>query len=180
MRILAAWLAAAALAFSVTACGSSNAPDNRAAPVRPPMKVAALGPFTGECGGLTDDEVRAMGALVQISRTFKNSVGCTWQSAGFGSASVTFASYRGSPIDRERAWVTAQGRNPESIEVAGKTGFQDSTPDGSICDLAVSLGDDFFEWSTSAGVFGEPGGPTAATACARNRKMAELTVQRLK
>ncbi|MBF6172768.1 DUF3558 domain-containing protein [Nocardia blacklockiae] len=176
MRITSAIVLGAALATLLTACGSGDDSGSASPAVRPPLKVATLGPFTGECGGLTDDEVRDLGRLPQISRSFKNSVGCNWQSAGAGSPSVTFASYRGSPIERERAWVTAQGRNPESIEVAGHQGFQDATADGSICDLAVQLGDDFFEWSTSAGLFGQLGGDP----CAKNRKMAELTVQRLK
>ena len=105
-----------------------------------------------------------------------NSVGCQWQRAGAGSASVTFASYRGSPIDRERAWVTAQGRSPENIQVAGRPGFKDVSPDGTICDLAVQLDDDFFEWSTYTGLLGSRGGDP----CAKNRTLAELTVQRAK
>ncbi len=144
--------------------------------MRPPAKVAALGPFVGECGHVTDDEVRDLGGLQQISQTFKNSVGCNWQGSGIGGPTVTFASYRGSPIGRERAWVTIQGRNPETIDVDGRTGFQDADASGEICDLAVQLGDDFFEWSTSAGLFGTQD----ATPCEKNRKLAELTVQRLK
>lgn len=175
MRITSAIVTGMAIAALLTACGSDGS-DEETPAVRPPTRVATLGPFTGECGNLTDDEVRTLGQLPQISRSFKNSVGCNWQSAGAGSPSVTFASYRGSPIERERAWVTAQNRNPESIEVAGHKGFQDATPDGGICDLAVQLGDDFFEWSTSSGLFGQIG----ADPCVKNRKMAELTVQRLK
>ncbi|WP_280266273.1 DUF3558 domain-containing protein [Nocardia wallacei] len=176
MRIMSAIVTGTAIAVLLTACGSGDNSDTEAPSVRPPMKVATLGPFVGECGNLTDDEVRDLGELGQISRSFKNSVGCNWLATGLGSPSVTFASYRGSPIERERAWVTAQGRNPESIEVAGHPGFQDATVDGSICDLAVRLGDDFFEWSTSSGFLGRPSGDP----CAKNRKMAELTVQRLK
>ncbi|WP_019932689.1 DUF3558 domain-containing protein [Nocardia sp. BMG111209] len=176
MRITSAIVATTAIAALLAGCGSGDKSSSDAPAVRPPAKVAALGPFTGECGNATDDEVRALGGLTQISRSFKNSVGCSWQSAGIGSPSVTFASYRGSPIGRERAWVTAQGRNPEDIDVGGHKGFQDASPDGSICDLAVQLGDDFFEWSTSTGLFPSQGG----NPCDKNRKLAELTVQRLK
>ncbi len=174
-RISAAIVTGAALATLVTACGSEkNKMDD--APVRPPMKVAALGPFVGECGNVTDDEVRDLGGLGQITQAFKNSVGCNYQGGGIDGPTVTFASYRGSPIERERAWVTAQGRNPESIEVGGHKGFQDADPQGLICDFAVQLGDDFFEWSTFAGSFALPN----ANPCDKNRKLAELTVQRLK
>ncbi|MCX4097851.1 DUF3558 domain-containing protein [Nocardia sp. alder85J] len=176
MRITSAIVATTAIAALLAGCGSGDKSDSDGPAVRPPAKVAALGPFTGECGGVTDDEVRSLGGLDQISRSFKNSVGCNWESAGSGSPSVTFASYRGSPIGRERAWVTAQGRNPEDIDVGGHKGFQDASPDGSICDLAVQLGDDFFEWSTSTGFLpAQTGNP-----CDKNRKLAELTVQRLK
>ncbi|NKY85047.1 DUF3558 domain-containing protein [Nocardia veterana] len=175
MRICSALIAATALALALSAC-SSDKSDGDSPATRPPVKVAALGPFVGECGHVSDDEVRTIGGLPQISRAFKNSVGCNWQAAGIGGPSVTFASYRGSPIERERAWVTAQGRSPETIEVAGKKGFQAVDPTFGICDLAVQLGDDFFEWSTAPGAFDQP----SATPCDKNRKLAELTVQRLK
>ncbi|MEV4126472.1 DUF3558 domain-containing protein [Nocardia sp. NPDC049707] len=163
-----------ALTLALSACGSGGDSDSSSPSLRPPPKVASLGPFAGECGHVTDDEIRAVAGLPQISRVFKNSVGCNWQSAGQSSPSVTFASYRGSPIDRERAWVSTQGRGPEKIEVGGRTGFQALDPSGQVCDLAVQLDDDFFEWSMSFGFFGASGNP-----CDRMRKLAELTVQRL-
>lgn len=176
MRTCSAFLGATALIVVLAACGSASTSDNGAS-VRPPVKVAALGPFAGECGNVTDDEVRDLGGLGQITQVFKNSVGCNWQGAGIDGATVTFASYRGSPIGRERAWVTVEGRNPEAIQVAGRSGFQDVDVTGGICDLAVQLGDDdFFEWSTSAGL----SGAREASPCDKNRKLAELTVQRLK
>ncbi|MBF6330449.1 DUF3558 domain-containing protein [Nocardia transvalensis] len=175
-RISAAVVTGVAMAALLTACGGGGESDDGATPVRPPMKVAALGPFVGECGHVTDDEVRDLGGLAQISHVYKNSVGCNWQGGGIDGPSVTFASYRGSPIERERAWVTAQGRNPETIDVGGKTGFQAVDLMSGICDLAVQLGDDFFEWSTYGGAFGQP----SPTPCDKNRKLAELTVQRLK
>ncbi|AHH21661.1 DUF3558 domain-containing protein [Nocardia nova] len=176
MRLTAVIVTGAAVAALLAGCGSGDGADDESPSVRPPAKVAALGPFVGECGNLTDDEVRDLGGLGQVSQVFKNSVGCTWQAGGIGGPSVTFASYRGSPIDRELAWVTSQGRNPEKIEIDGKKGFQDADQNFGICDLAIQLGDDFFEWSTAAGAFGAmPGSP-----CDKNRKLAELTVQRLK
>jgi hypothetical protein len=175
-RITSAVVTGAAIVALLTACGSGSNSTDDSSSVRPPMKVATPGPFVGECGGVTDQEVSGIGGLGQISEEYKNAVGCSWQATGLGAASVTFASYRGSPLGRERAWVTAQGRNPETIDVGGHSGFQDATLDGSICDFAVQLGDDFFEWSTSSGVFGGHD----ATPCDKNRKLAELTVQRMK
>lgn len=172
MRILWAVVTGLALVLTLTACGSSGDSDSSDSPVRPPRKVAALGPFVGECGHVTDDEVRNLAGLAQISQVFRNSTGCNWRSGGLGAPSVTFASYRGSPIAREKAWVSTQGRNPEAIEVGGRPGFQALAPGGSVCDLAVQLDDDFFEWSMATGPFGD-------NPCARMRKLAELTVQRL-
>lgn len=174
MRIPSAIVTGVALTLLLSACGSDDNSDSMNTPLRPPPKVAALGPFVGECGHVTDDEVRDLAGLGQISRVFKNSVGCNWESAGYGSPSVTFASYRGSPIDREKAWVSSVGREPDTIEVGGHKGFAALAPDGRICDLAVQLEDDFFEWSTSFGQFQPSGNP-----CDRSRKLAELTVSRL-
>jgi hypothetical protein len=174
MRIPTAIVSGMALALVLSACGSNGSSDSTNAPLRPPPKVAALGPFVGECGHVTDNEVRDLAGLTTIAQVFKNSVGCNWQSAGLASPSVTFASYRGSPIDREKAWVSSVGRNPETIDVGGRKGFQALDPSGSVCDLAVQLDDDFFEWSMSYGLFGSTGNP-----CDKTRKMAELTVQRL-
>ncbi|WP_225725638.1 MULTISPECIES: DUF3558 domain-containing protein [unclassified Nocardia] len=173
MRIPSAIVTGLALTLMLSACGSGGNSDSSNGPVRPPRKVAALGPFVGECGHVTDDEVRAAAGLLQISQVRRNSVGCNWQSAGLDSPSVTFASYRGSPIDRERAWVSTQGRNPQTIDVIGHKGFQSLAPGGQVCDLAVQLGDDFFEWSMSYGISQGP------NPCDRMHKLAELTVQRL-
>ncbi|MGM7645085.1 MULTISPECIES: DUF3558 domain-containing protein [Nocardia] len=174
MRIPSAIITGMALAVVLSSCGSGGDSDSPAGPNRPPPKVASLGPFVGECGHVTDDEVRELAGLSQIARVYKNSTGCNWQSAGLFAPSVTFASYRGSPIEREKAWVSSVGRNPESIDVAGRPGFQALDPQGTVCDFAVQLDDDFFEWSISTGTFATGGNP-----CDRTRKLAELTVGRL-
>ncbi|MFB8278338.1 DUF3558 domain-containing protein [Nocardia colli] len=176
MRIGALVGCAAVLSLVLTGCGSGNDSDNTSTPLRPPPKVAALGPFVGECGNVTDDEVRTLTGIGQTSQVLKNSVGCNWQTAGLGSPTVTFASYRGSPIAREKAWVTTQGRPTQTIDVGGRAGWQALEPDSRICDLAVQLDDDFFEWSMSFGLFAPP----TANPCDLMHKLAELTVQRLK
>ncbi|MET9030328.1 DUF3558 domain-containing protein [Nocardia sp. NPDC004168] len=174
MRIKSAVVTAAALVLALAGCGSSGDSEDPG-PSRPAPKVVAMGPFVGECGHVTDDEVRALGGLGRISGVFRNAVGCNWQSAGIGSASITFASYRGSPIERERAWVTVNGRAPDPIKVGGREGFAALDPSGQICDLAVQLGDDFFEWSTNIGNFSTGTG----NPCDRSRALAELTLQRM-
>ncbi|MEC3919477.1 DUF3558 domain-containing protein [Nocardia sp. CDC160] len=175
MRMASAIVAGLSLALLLSACGGKSDSNDQPG-FRPPQKVATLGPFVGECGHLTDDEVRDLGGLGTLTTVFKNSTGCNWQAGGISSSSVTFASYRGSPIDREKAWVASVGRTPDTIEVGGKQGFQALDPSNAVCDLAVQLDDDFFEWSISYGVFG---GGNLGNPCDRTRKMAELTVQRL-
>ncbi|MFJ4652889.1 DUF3558 domain-containing protein [Nocardia sp. NPDC088792] len=175
MRITSAIVTGLSLVVLLSACGGKSDSGGNG-PVQAPPKVATLGPFVGECGHLTDDEVAKLGALGAVTQAYKNSVGCNWQAGGLGGASVTFASYRGSPIDREKAWVSSVGRAPDTIDVKGKPGFQALDPGNSICDLAVQLDDDFFEWSISYGLFG---GSNLGNPCDRVRQMAELTVQRL-
>ncbi|TCK00127.1 DUF3558 domain-containing protein [Nocardia alba] len=174
MRILPAIITGMTLVVMLTSCGSGDDSDTPMGPNRPPPKVASLGPFVGECGHVTDDEVRSLAGIGQIARVYKNATGCNWQGAGMNSPSVTFASYRGSPIEREKAWVSNVGRPPEAIDVGGKPGFQALAPEGTVCDLAVQLDDDFFEWSMNTGMF-----PIGGNPCDRARKMAELTVGRL-
>ena len=175
MRIRPAIVLGLAVAFAVTGCGSEDSPEQTEGPRGPAPKVAALGPFVGECGHVTDDEVREIGGLGQVTQAYKNAVGCNWQAGGLAGASITFAAYRGSPMEREKAWVTTHGRPPEPITVRGRTGFAALDPTGRICDLAVQLDDDFFEWSTSFGSFGAASG----NPCDRSRALAELTVDRL-
>ncbi|WP_028477056.1 DUF3558 domain-containing protein [Nocardia sp. CNY236] len=176
MRIKSAVALAAASLLTLAACGSGG--EQEIPGSSPPApKVLPLGPFVGECGHVTDDEVRDLGGFAEFSSVFRNAVGCNWVSAGIDSRSITFASYRASPIEREREWVIINGRPPESITVAGREGFAAMGPDGRICDLAVQLGDDFFEWSTALGFSNlsmQPENP-----CDRSRALAELTVQRL-
>ncbi|MDO3650148.1 DUF3558 domain-containing protein [Nocardia mangyaensis] len=158
---------------ALAACSSSDSEGS--GPLRSPPKVAALGPFVGECGHVSDDEVRSIAGLPQVSAVFRNAVGCNWQSAGVGSPVVTFASYRGSPIDRERAWVESKDRVVESVTVQGHSGFQSygTSYSGTTCDFAVRLDDDFFEWSTF-GFTAMGRGP-----CDAALQLAELTLERM-
>lgn len=175
MRIRSAIVLGLTAAFALTGCGSGQGSEEADGPRGPAPKVAALGPFVGECGHVTDNEVRDVGGLRQIVQSYKNAVGCNWQSGGLGGASITFASYRGSPLEREKAWVTTHGRPPEPITVGGRNGFAALDPTGTICDLAVQLDDDFFEWSTSLGSFATD----RRNPCDRSRALAELTIERL-
>ncbi|QLY32373.1 DUF3558 domain-containing protein [Nocardia huaxiensis] len=174
MRLASAIVTGVSLALLLSACGGNGDGDDSPTGVRTPPKVATLGPFVGECGHVTDDEIRQISGVSGSLQVYRNSVGCHWKASG-SSAEVTFASYRGSPLAREQAWESLQGRNPEAITVAGKPGFQAYAISlgGELCDFAVQLDDDFFEWSFAGPV------PAGQTACTVSRQFAELTMQRL-
>lgn len=168
------FLVAAACALVVSACGAGADSGGSGEGPRGPVRIAEPGPFMGECGHVADDEIRSITGLSEPSNVFRNSVTCRWFYTGI-STDVTFTSYRGSPIDRERAWEVLWGRGVESIEIAGHSGFLSHSPDGEsreVCVLAVGLGDDFFEWSYR-------GIGTDRASCDMIRQFAELTVQRL-
>ncbi|NNH72188.1 DUF3558 domain-containing protein [Nocardia uniformis] len=163
-----------ACALAVSACGTTA--DSRPSADVPsgPVRVAELGTFVGECGYVSDDEIHSVTGLSDPTMVFRNSVTCRWFYTGI-ETDVTFASYRGSPIDRERAWEVLWGRELESVEIAGHSGFLSYSPDGDaheVCVLAVGLGDDFFEWAYR-------GIGTQRASCAMIQRFAELTVQRL-
>ncbi|MFC9896599.1 DUF3558 domain-containing protein [Nocardia sp. NPDC127579] len=173
MRILSAILTGLAMVVALSGCGSGDSDSEPT--TRQPRKVAALGPFVGECGNVNEEEVRRIGGYAQVSQIYRNAVGCQFRSGAPGSAGATFASYRGSPIERERAWVESKERITESITVDGRSGFASSAMEdrGEVCDFAVQLGDDFFEWSTVVPL------DSARGACDVARDLSVLTLQRL-
>ncbi|MFI6869542.1 DUF3558 domain-containing protein [Nocardia sp. NPDC050406] len=163
-------------ALLLSACGGGDGAGTPADVATGPPRIAEPGPFTGECGHVTDAEIQSITTLSAPSDIFRNSVTCRWFYTG-QSTDVTFVSYRGSPIERERAWEVLWGRQLDTIEIAGRSGFLSYTPDGvdsEVCVLALGLGDDFFEWSYR----GRIAAPRAS--CDMIRRFAELTVERLR
>lgn len=162
-------------ALLLSACGAGGSPDSPGARPNGPARVADPGPFTGECGHVTDDEIHSITTLSAPSDIFRNSVTCRWFYNTIRT-DVTFTSYRGSPMERERAWEVLWGRELETVDIGGHSGFLSHNPDGDdreVCVLAVGLGDDFFEWSYRGHVL------TPRASCDMIRRFAELTVQRL-
>ncbi len=158
----------------LTGCGSgSSDADATTTQAAGPSKPAPLGPFFGECGSVSDDEVKTAFAVSQLPVVYRNSVGCVWEASGPQGPSVSFSWYRGSPIGREAAGSGLIGRPPEKIEVAGHSGFEGSI-DG-LCEIGVQYGDDFFHWSVTYA-----GTPPTAQPCDVARKLAELTASRAK
>ena len=135
-------------------------------------RVSTEGPFFGECGSVTDDEVKQAFNIPNLPVVTRNSVGCVWESNGAFGPTVSFSWYRGSPIGREAAGSGLIGRPPEKIEIDGHPGFRGSAGE-ELCEIGVQFGDTFIHWSVTYADF-----PPTADSCEVAKKLAELTVSR--
>lgn len=158
-----------ALLAVLAGCGfgddASDEPD-------PSSVAAGPAPFFGECGSVTDQEVRDSLVVPVLTAVTRNSVGCEWEAAGFTGPSVSFSWYRGSPIDRERSGSELIGRPADDIEIGGQPAFLAST-DGYLCEVGVDFGPDFVHWSVTYG----DRSPTA-DPCEVATDLAELSIER--
>lgn len=165
------------MAALLVGCSSHNSSsdDSAPAPSPRPAKVSPLGPFFGECGNVTDDEVAKAMGQPPFPTVFRNSVGCVWQvDAGLSSPTASFSWYRGSPIGREATGSGLIGRPPEKIDVQGHPGFRGSLSQ-ELCEIGVQYGDDFFHWSISYGLQSASVDP-----CTAAMNLANLTASRVK
>lgn len=174
---ISAIVAMAALAgVFMAGCGSSEDDPGGSGPETTALQVTEPGPFFGECGSISDDEVEAAFALGEFSTVTRNSVGCEWETY-VGGPSVSFSWYRGSPIGRERAGSDLIGRPAVDVEVGGHPGFMGSAQNELgqtvLCEIGVDFGGDFIHWSVTYANFT----PTA-DSCAVARDLAELSVER--
>lgn len=164
-----------AVALLAAACGRGDAVDAADASDGPTSDPAIAGPFFGECGSVTDEEVAAAVGIPSFAGIVRNSVGCEWQTSADQDRNAphfSFSWYRGSPIGRERAGSELIGRPAADIEIAGHPGFESSLS-SRLCELGVQFGDDFVHWSIAYGK-ADP----AADPCAAARQLTELTVER--
>lgn len=169
-KLLVAALPAAVLLLTGCGGGTDDGTSDAAA-----STAGDAGPFFGECGSVTDDEVAQAFGVPGFGTVVRNSVGCEWQSSaqdGQGSPHVSFSWYRGSPIGRERAGSEMIGRPATDIEIDGHPGFVASLS-SRLCELGVQFGDDFVHWSIAY-----TGAAPTADPCRAARHLAELTVER--
>ncbi|OZC73072.1 hypothetical protein CH274_26160 [Rhodococcus sp. 06-418-5] len=161
----------AATAVLIAGCGGAE--DDAAPPEDTPPTTAAYepGPFFGECGSITDAEVQSAFGAGPFAQITRNSVGCQWETVGFGGPGVSFSWYRGSPIGRERAGSELIGRPAKDIEIDGNPGFE--AEQGALCEIGVQFGDDFFHWSIT---YSDQ--PAARPPCEVGNELATLTVER--
>ena len=172
---------AAIIAVVLTGCsGGSGDSDDPASPNTPEAPAqAGAGPFFGECGGLTTEEVTRITKFAGLSNTVNNPSVCEWDSSGDRTGAVTsFNWYRGSPIGRERATEQLSRESTKDVEIDGHRGFIAS--DVGICEIGIAFGADFFEWSVSAGtqaLLGEQPPPTEQI-CDAARELSRLSIER--
>ncbi|MCQ4121316.1 DUF3558 domain-containing protein [Rhodococcus tibetensis] len=167
-------LAAVGVVAALAGCGGGDGSGTDTAAPPSTGQITDPGPFFGQCGSVTDDEVSKAFGMPSFTGVTRNSVGCEWETAGIGGPSVTFSWYRGSPIGRERAGSELIGRPATDIDVRGHPGFIASS-EGILCELGVEFGGDFIHWSVMYADV-QP----AADPCKVARDLAELSVSRAK
>ncbi|MXP20384.1 DUF3558 domain-containing protein [Gordonia sp. HNM0687] len=168
----------AIVAAVLTACSDDPAdpasPDTPGAPAQ-----AGAGPFFGECGGVTTEEVTRITKFAGLTNTVNNPSVCEWDTSGDRTGAVTsFNWYRGSPIGRERATEQLSRESTKDFEINGHQGFIAS--DIGICEIGIAFGADFFEWSVSAGtqaLLGEEPPPTEQI-CDAATELSRLSIER--
>lgn len=165
-------VAALTLVLAVAGCSGDDGDATPEPAAKPSQKVSPIGPFFGECGSVTDDEVRAAFQVPSFANVTRNSVGCVWEVGGSSSPSVSFSWYRGSPIEREATGSDRIGRPPDWIEIQGQRAFVGSIP-GQLCEIGVQYGDDFFHWSVTTGL-----NEGFVDTCDVAMKLADLTASR--
>ncbi len=180
LRMHGGFLVAATAVFVTLLAGCSSGSDNAAATGTPDMAAqAGAGPFFGECGGVTSEEVIRITQFSGLSNTVNNASVCEWASGSDRTGPVaSFNWYRGSPIGRERATEQLTRESTKDFEINGHKGFIAS--DSGICEIGIAFGADFFEWSVSAGVLSpiDEQPPSTEHICDAATELSRLSVER--
>ncbi|AFR50453.1 DUF3558 family protein [Gordonia sp. KTR9] len=169
--------ALASVALVVGACSGDeptadpNKPNTHEAPAQ-----AGSGPFFGECGGVSLDEVVRITGFGGLTETVNNTSVCEWDTTGSRTGAVaSFNWYRGSPIGREEANVKLSRDVTDKLEIEGHEGFIGYTQSGQICEVGIGFGADFFEWS----IRGDAATPRPIEEiCDAARELATLSIER--
>ncbi|GED98679.1 DUF3558 family protein [Gordonia crocea] len=151
--------------------GTSGGPANN---IPQPPKDATSGPYFGECGGVTTEEVSQITTFAALQNTVNNPSSCEWAANGVRTGAVaSFNWYRGSPIGRERATEQLSRNSTEDIEINGHKGFIAS--DYTICEIGIEFGLDFFEWSVRAD---SSSGMSTDQICEATKKLSTMSIER--
>ncbi|MFW0788796.1 DUF3558 family protein [Gordonia sp. CPCC 205333] len=161
-------------ALLVAGCGSNDVDDS----TTPVTKTQAKsGPFFGECGGVTIEEVKKETGFTGLTATVDNASVCEWASDDLRlGATASFNWYRGSPIDREYATERLTRDVAKDIEINGHSGFIAYV--AGICEVGIQFDDDFFEWSVSAGSVMTSSVPSTESLCAAAKNLSRMSIER--
>ncbi|GAB17751.1 putative RNA-binding protein [Gordonia effusa NBRC 100432] len=162
------------VALFVAGCGSDD-PDD---PTTPTTKTQAKsGPFFGECGGVTLNEVTKETGFSGLTATVNNASVCEWASDDLRlGATTSFNWYRGSPIGREYATEKLSREVTKDITINGHSGF--IAYDTLVCEVGIQFDDDFFEWSVSAGSLMMTSAPSTESLCAAAKNLSRMSIER--
>ncbi|WP_246833431.1 DUF3558 domain-containing protein [Williamsia sp. 1138] len=179
------WLGALAVlvaaVLALAGCSGDDADDAApAATTESAPGKAGGGPFFGECGGVSVEDVARVSKIPGLTNTVNNPSVCEWVTAQEQlGPQLSFNWYRGSPIGRERATIQLSRDSVEDVTIDGHSGFIGSSE--GICEIGIAFGADFFEWSVSYGlaVEGVPT-PSVAEICATAKTLATQSIANAK
>ncbi|RAV17269.1 DUF3558 domain-containing protein [Mycolicibacterium sp. GF69] len=166
-------VALAACAALLTACGAAEE-----APTPSPTASPGDGGFrSGDCNGITDDDIAAAVGEPQFTKAVVSDAGCFWQentvfgTVGAGMGISTWW-YRGSDMDTERTLEQQAGRTLTELSVDGNKGFKAS--DGNACSFYVAKGGDVITWSIQT-----MNPASLPDLCSITEQLAELSQERV-
>ena len=142
-----AWVCAVASAAVLLA--GCRSVDEAATP--PPLAPGAGDGFrSGDCNGITDEDITAAVGSAMFTKAVVGDAGCFWQentvfgTVGAGMGISTWW-YRGSDMDTERSLEQLAGRTLTELSLDGNKGFK--AFDGNACSIYVAKGGDVITWS---------------------------------
>jgi len=130
----------------VAGCG----PAEQATTPTSAAPVASVGFRSGECNGVTDDDITEAVGSGMFTKAVVSDAGCFWQensvfgTVGAGMGISTWW-YRGSDMDIERSLEQLAGRTLTELSVDGNKGFK--AFDTNACSIYVAKGSDVITWS---------------------------------
>jgi Protein of unknown function (DUF3558) len=133
-------------AVLLAGCGSSQ---DAAAPASP-LPETGDGFRSGDCNGVTDQDIIAAAGSGLFTKAVVSDAGCFWQensmfgTVGAGMGISTWW-YRGSDMDTERTLEQQAGRTLTELSIDGNKGFK--AFDANACSIYVAKGGDVITWS---------------------------------
>lgn len=172
-KLLCRLVAVAAGALWLAACG---APEHPATPTSG-APAAGDGFRSGDCNGITDEDITAAVGSAMFTEAVVSDAGCFWQentvfgTIGAGMGISTWW-YRGSDMDTERTLEQQAGRTLTELSLDGNKGFK--AYDANACSIYVVKGGDVITWSIQT-----MNPATLPDLCSITEKLAQLSQQRV-